>query len=111
MSPKPPKPCSAEAALAAAEVVLLALLGIGEHVVGVGDGLEPLGRLGARVHVGVELAREAPVGLLDLVGGGVARDAEDLVVVCHGGRVLSIAGCRVVYVGSGSQLSPRVRER
>ena len=53
------EPLSAEAALAAAEVVLLALLGIGEHVVGVGDGLEPLGRLGARVHVGVELAGEA----------------------------------------------------
>ena len=90
---EPAEALAAEAALAA-EVVLLALLRVGEHVVRVRDRLEALGCLGTRVHVGVEFAREATVRLLDLVGGGVARDAEDLVVVGHGGLVLSIAGCR-----------------
>ena len=108
---EPAEALAAEAALAAAEVVLLALLGIGEHVVRVRHRLEPLGCLGTGVHVGVEFARQAAVRLLDLVWSGVTRDAEDLVVVCHGGRVLSIAGCRMGFVGGGSQLSPRVRER
>ena len=54
---------------AAAAVVLLALLGVAEHVVGLGDLLEALlGLLVAGVAVGVVLARELAVGLLDLLG-------------------------------------------
>ena len=57
-------------------VVLLALLGIGEDVVGLLDLLEPLLGLGiARVVVRVVLAGELPVGLLQVVGGGVLGDA------------------------------------
>ena len=76
---------AAEAAALAAQVVLLALFRVAEHVVGVRDRLEPLGCLGPRVHVGVQLPGEAAVRLLDLVGGGIAGDAEDFVVVSHGG--------------------------
>ena len=111
MSPNPPNPCAAESGLTAAQVVLLALLRIGEHVVCVGDLFEALGCLGTRIHVGMEFAGEATVRLLDLVGCGVACDAEDLVMVGHGGLVLSIAGCRSLRDGRLSQLSPRVRER
>ncbi len=81
---------SAEAALsaterrvAAAEVVARALIGVAEHVVGVRHELEALGRVRARVHVGVQFACEAPVRLLDLVRRRVARDAEHLVMVSH----------------------------
>src|SRR4029453_38909 len=91
---EPAEALAAEAPLGAAEVVLLALLGVGEHVVRVRHRLEPLGCLGTGVHVGGGFARQAAIRLLDLGGGGGTRDAEDLVVVCHGGRVLSIAGCR-----------------
>ena len=63
------------------------LLGVGQHLVGVGDLLEPgLGLGVAGVGVGVQLAGQAPVGPLDLVGRGVAADAEQLVVV--GGHVV-----------------------
>jgi len=67
-----------------AQVVLLALLRVAEHVVGVRDRFEALRRIGARVHVGVQLAGEAAVRLLDLLGARVALDAQDFVVVCHG---------------------------
>src|SRR3989449_320716 len=62
-------------------VVALALLGIGEDLVRLVDLLEAL--LGARVLVDVRvvLARELPVGLLDVVGRGVLRNAKGLVVV------------------------------
>src|SRR5690606_12327239 len=50
-----------------AEVVLLPLVRVAEHVVRVGHELEPLGRFRARVHVGVELPRETPVRLLDVL--------------------------------------------
>ena len=85
MSPNPPKPprAAAERRVVAAHVVARALVGVAQHVVGVRDELEALGRVLARVHVGVQLAREASVRLLDLVGARVARDAEDLVVVSH----------------------------
>src|SRR5204862_296502 len=63
-------------------VVLLALLGVGEDVVGLGDLLEALlGPLVARVAVGVVLARELAVGLLDLIRRRVLRHTERLVVV------------------------------
>ena len=66
----------------AAAVVLLALLGIRQDVVGLGDLLEALlGRGVPRVAVRVVLARELAVGLLDVVGRGLLVDPEDLVVV------------------------------
>ena len=85
MSPKPPKPPlrRRRTASRAAHVVARALIGVAQHVVGVRHELEALGRVLAGVHVGVQLACEAPVRLLDLVGRRVARDAEDLVVVSH----------------------------
>jgi hypothetical protein len=67
-------------------VVALPLLGIGQHRVGLGDLLEPVGR--ALVDVGVVLARQLAVGRLDGLVVGVPGHAEDLVVVLvfHGFR-------------------------
>jgi hypothetical protein len=62
-------------------VVALALLGIGEDLVGLVDLLEALLRLRFLVDVRVVLARELAVGLLDLLGARILRDAECLVVV------------------------------
>ena len=71
----------------ATRVVLLALLGVGQDRVGLLDLLEPLlGALVALVAVGVVLARELAVGLLDLVLGGLLVDAEDLVGILDGGH-------------------------
>ena len=88
--PKPPKPPPGPRAgreRAGAAVVLLALVGVAEHVVGLGDLLEALlGLLVVGVAVGVVLARELAVGLLDLLGSRLLVDAERLVVVgarCH----------------------------
>ncbi len=63
----------------AAEVDDLALLGIGQHLVGARDLLEAL--LLRRVDVGVQLARQPAIRPLDLLGGGVLGHAEDGVVV------------------------------
>src|SRR5581483_8790712 len=81
-------------------VVLLAPLGVGEHVVGLGDLLEALlGLAVALVGIRVELAGELAVRLLDLGGGGVLGHPEDLVVVllhivlgAHRSLLLSAAG-------------------
>ena len=62
-----------------AEVVHLTLLRVGEHLVGHGDLFEALLLVG--VDVGVELAGESPVSLLDLLGRRLALDAEHAVVV------------------------------
>ena len=63
-------------------VVLLALLGVAEHVVRGGDLLEPLlGLLVARVRVGVVLLGELLVGARDLLLGRALRHAEHRVVV------------------------------
>jgi hypothetical protein len=63
-------------------VVGLALLGVGEHLVGLGRRLELLLGLGVvGVDVGVQLAGETAEGALHLRLGGAALDAEDLVVV------------------------------
>src|SRR5690606_24820716 len=63
-------------------VVLLALLGVGEHRVRLPDVLEPaLGCGVARVAVGVEVTRELAVRRLDRGVVGVLGDAEDLVEV------------------------------
>src|SRR5690606_1977153 len=63
-------------------VVEGALFRIGEDVEGEADLLELLlGLLVPRVDVGVVLAGEAAVGLLDLLGGGGARDSESCVQI------------------------------
>jgi hypothetical protein len=63
-------------------VVDLALVGVREHLVGLGELLEALlGLRVVRVGVRVRLAGEAAEGLLDLGLVGLAADAEDLVVV------------------------------
>ena len=77
--PKPRAEAAAGRERVAAEVVQLALLRVGEHLVGLGDLLEAL--LLVRVHVRVQLAGQPPVGLLDLLGRRVPRDAEHGVVV------------------------------
>ena len=63
-------------------VVLAALLRVAEHLVRLVDGLEAcLGGLVAGVDVGMKLARELPVRLLDFLVGGVLGHAERRVVV------------------------------
>src|SRR5262249_24826700 len=85
--PEPPRPAgpggSGPGERVRPEVVHLPLLGVGEHLVGLCDLLEPLLRLRVRVDVRVQLPGEPPVGLLDLVGTRVAADSEDSVVVVH----------------------------
>ena len=66
----------------AAQVIHLALVGVGEDLVGGGDLLELILVAGTG-DVGMQLAGLLAVGPLDLLGGGVAADAEDLVVVAH----------------------------
>src|SRR2546426_2525122 len=67
--------------LRADRVVALALLGIAEDLVGLVDLLELLFRVRFLVYVRVVLACELSVGLLDVVGRGVLRNAKRLVVV------------------------------
>ena len=67
----------------AAEVDDLPLLRVGQHLVRRRDRLEALLRVGVGVDVGVQLAGQLAVGLLDLVVGRVLRDAEGAVVVGH----------------------------
>jgi hypothetical protein len=85
-----PERAGVEAAGAAedpAGVVGLALLGVGQDRVRLLHLLEALlGRLVARVAVGVVLARELAVGLLDLLVGGLLVDAERRVGISHGRR-------------------------
>lgn len=64
-------------------VVLLALLGVGEHLVGRLDLAEFVLRGGVLVRVGVIFFREAVVRLLDLAGASRLVDAEGLVRVLH----------------------------
>ena len=87
----PPGP-NALRALRAVAVVRLALLVVREDVVGGLDVLEPLlgGRV-VRVPVGMELARELAVRLLDLVVGRRLRDAEDVVRDCAAATRLLLA--------------------
>ncbi len=68
--------------LRAVVVVRLALLGVAEDVVGLGDGLEGVVLLRVtRVGVGVVRPGELAVGLLDVGLARVLADAEDLVEV------------------------------
>ena len=84
------KAAAAEPRVAVA-VVGLPAPAVGEHLVGLGDLLEALSRVGLAGDVRVQLAREPPERPLDLVVAGVAPDAEQLVVVTlrsrHGSRV------------------------
>ena len=76
-------------------VVPRALLAIGEHRVGLRGLFEQFfGRFVACVPIGVVLERHLPVGALDRRFVGVARYAENLVVVtrrCHACATLTIA--------------------
>src|SRR5499427_7461256 len=75
--PEPPAPEQR-----AGVVVLLAAFSVGQGVVRLGDLLEPFLRLGvALVGVGVVLAGELPVRLLDLVWVRGLGDAKSLVIV------------------------------
>ena len=94
-------------------VVLLALLGVGEHGVGLTDVLEALlGRGVPGVLVGVVLAGELAVGLLDRGRVGVLGDAEDRVEVLLepvlAGHGASSRCLRVVAVGGAQSGSATV---
>ena len=66
------------------DVVLLSLLGVGQDVVSLRDLLEALlGALVSRVEVGMMLAGEPAIRLLDLGETGLAVDAEHVVVIGH----------------------------
>src|SRR5581483_10121894 len=71
----------------AVTVVDLSFLVVAEDLVSLGDLLELLGRLAvARVAVGVMLEGELAIRLVDLVGGRLASESQDLVVIaflCH----------------------------
>jgi hypothetical protein len=71
----------------AAGIVFRPLLGIGEHRVGRGDLLEALLGAGRLVAVRVIGQGEAAEGILDGLGIGIPRDAQDLVVVPLGGWI------------------------
>src|SRR3546814_16427434 len=75
-------------------VVGAARAGVRQHLVGLLALLERLHRRGvATIAVRMVLHRTAPVGLLQLLVGGVAGDAQDFVVVTflHRGAVKSAA--------------------
>src|SRR5262249_25775509 len=73
-------------------VVLLALLGIGEDVIGGRDLLELLLRLlVAGIAVGVVFARQFPVGPLDLLLRGLLGNAQRLVELVGHGALLGDA--------------------
>ena len=73
---EPAAESAAGVARIAAHVVHLTLLGVAQDLVGGGDHLEPLLMLRVGVDVGMQLAGELAVRLLDLLGRGFARDAE-----------------------------------
>ena len=88
--PPPPKPPNIPPG-----VVLLALLGVGERVVGALDLLELLLRLRVvGVAVRVVLARQLAVRLLDLLVGGLLGDAEHLVEILGHARPYSLTTTR-----------------
>ena len=74
-------------------IVLRALVGIGEHGVGLARLLEAvLGLLVAGIAIGVVLHGELAIRLLELRVAGRARDAEDLVVVAGHAYAASSSG-------------------
>ena len=56
-------------------------LGVGQHRVGLVDLTHARSGVGLLADVGVVLACQPAIGLLDVVGAGIARDAQYLVVV------------------------------
>jgi hypothetical protein len=81
--PADPKPGALRVRVSA-QVVHLALLRIGEHLVGLGNFLESLLERRIRVHIRMQFPGQPPVGLLDLLGARVTADAEyPVIVVCH----------------------------
>ena len=96
-------PGAAGDGLGAAQVVHLALLGVGQDLVGGRDLLELLLVAGAG-DVGVQPARLPAVGLLDLLGAGLAADAEHLVVVAHwwGSSLRNWLGCLMGRCAAGA---------
>ena len=77
-------PAPTEAPEEPAGVVLLALVGVGERVVGLLDVFETLLGSGVvRIAIRVVLAGQLAVGLLDLVGARLPPDAKDLVEVAR----------------------------
>src|SRR6266542_1684400 len=71
----------AETLAVAEHVVPLAPLGVGEHLVGLGDLFEALAPVGRLARVGMVLARELAVRAADLIRRRGARHAEKLVIV------------------------------
>ena len=72
-------------------VVASPLLRVAQDLPRLGDLLEVVLGVGVvGVGVGVQLPRLGPVGPLDVVLGGVARDAEELVEVGHEGSPVSL---------------------
>src|SRR5437870_4085665 len=69
----------------AVAVVLVALLGVAQHLVGAVDLLEALlGALIARIYVRMMLARQFAVGLLDLFLRSAPFESKHIVIVsCH----------------------------
>ena len=93
---------------AARLVVHLALLRVAEHAVHLLQRLELAGGVGGGVLVGVQPKRRLVVRLLDLRGGRLLRQAQDLVqilavqaVVAAGGLLVRVGHLRVVALGGG----------
>jgi len=87
-----PRPEAAGHGILAAEVVHLTLIGVREDLISGIDGFELVLVAGAG-HIGVQLAGLLLIGPPDLVGGGLAAHAEDLVVVAHAWSY-SLSRCR-----------------
>ena len=85
LMPPPANPSLAADAVGPEPVVALALVRVGQHLVGQRDLLEPRLGGGIGVRVRVVLPGEPSIGALDLVAAGIARHLEQLVVV--GGHV------------------------
>jgi len=73
-------------------VVALALFGVAQDLVGVGDEFELLFRALFLIHIGVKLARKLPVGTANIFGTGIAGNAENLVMVNTHAGVSSVEG-------------------
>jgi hypothetical protein len=88
-------------------IVKLALLGVAEHLVGLGARLEErLGLLVARIAVGVVQHGLGPVRLLDLGPVGLAGDSENLVEILPGvsGGHGELPSCRAPGGGDAPSL-------